>query len=52
MCLKIFLIYKYLDTVVLLDVGVGESDCSSVVGNDIRNFIGSHSLLLDEAELE
>jgi hypothetical protein len=37
---------------VLLDVWVGESDGPSVVGNDVRNFIGSHGLLLDEAELE
>lgn len=43
---------KYLDCIVLMDVGVGESDGPSVVGNDVRNLVGTHGLSLDSAELE
>lgn len=36
----------------LLDVWVWESDGSAVVGNDIGDLVGAHSLSLDAAELE
>ena len=42
----------YLDSVVLLDFWVGETDGSSVVGHNIRNFVLSKALSLDSAELE
>lgn len=36
----------------LLDVWVGESEGSTVVGNNVGNLVGAHSLSLDAAELE
>lgn len=36
----------------LLDVWVGESEGSAVVGDNVRNLLGAHSLSLDAAELE
>jgi len=42
----------YLDGIVLLDVWVGESEGSAVVGNNVGNFVGSHGLSSDGAELE
>lgn len=41
-----------LDGVVLLDVGVGVAESSTVVGHNVRNFVLSNLLLLDSAELE
>jgi hypothetical protein len=41
-----------LDGVVDLDEGVGESEGSSVVGDNIRDTLGAHSSSLDSAELE
>ena len=42
----------YLDSVVLLDIGVRISECSAVVGDDIGHLVGSHGLSFDTAELE
>ena len=42
----------YLNSVVLLDFWVGETECSSVVGHNIRNFVLSKALSLDLAEFE
>jgi hypothetical protein len=41
-----------LDGVVLLDVGVGETDGSSVVGDDVWDLVLTHALSLDLAKLE
>lgn len=40
-----------LDGVIDVDFRVGESEGSSIVGNNIRNLIGADSLLGDLAEL-
>ncbi len=42
----------YLDSVVLLDVGVGEADGSAVVGNNVWDLVLAKNLSLDSAELE
>ena len=42
----------YLDRVVLLDVGVGESNGSSIVGNNVWDLVSTHGLSLNLAELE
>lgn len=41
-----------LDGVVDGDVGVGESDGSAVVGDNVRNLVGAHFSSLDLAKLE
>ena len=40
--LNIKIFKKYLDSIVLFDVWVGESDCSSIVGNYIGDLVGAH----------
>lgn len=42
----------YLDCVVLLDVGVGEADSTTIVGNNVWNIALSKNLSLDLAKLE
>ena len=44
--------YSYLDGVVDLDVGVGETDGSAVVGDDVGDLVLADLLLGDLAELE
>jgi len=43
---------SYLDGVVLLDVGVGETDGSAVVGDNIWDLVLANALTLDLAKLE
>lgn len=43
---------SYLDSVVLFDVGVGEADGSSVVGDNVGDLVLAKALSLDLAKLE
>lgn len=42
----------YLDSVEFLYLWMGISDGSAIVGNNVRNFVGSHSFPDDPAEFE
>ncbi len=42
----------YLDCVVLLDIGMGETDGSAVVGNNVWNLVFTKDLSLDLQEFE
>lgn len=43
---------SYLDRIVFLDVWVGISNGSSIMGDDVRNLVLPYGLALDTAELE